>query len=260
PASKPLRFAHDLTVPPVIYLIEPEENPQGNQPGLEDTPVDPPQFLAPAPTFLRSTPHLPAVVTETPSAVLHSQAPSIFRTAPQALLVPPVVAAPATQPPSVTSIPVVVTPAVQPTPLPAQVMVPAVQPPPILRSCAPVVPPPVQVQEKDSNTEQNLALRSGRFFHRRYPQTQQSQVDPAEPTEDEEEPVSMYDLLKQLDQTPAKITILDLIRRSRSHQEEMYKFLQRVMVDESLPPERIIGAILTFHNGPLITFSDEELA
>src|SRR5262249_35480668 len=146
------------------------------------------------------------------------------------------------------------------TPLPAQVVVPAVQPPPILRSCAPVIQPPVQVPEKDSNIEQNLALRSGRFFHRRYPQTQQPQANTAEPTEAEEEPTSMYDLLKQLDQTPAKITILDLIRRSRSHQEEMYKFLQRVMVDESLPPERIIGALLTFHNGPLITFSDEELA
>src|SRR5262249_6413532 len=70
----------------------------------------------------------------------------------------------------------------------------------------------------------------------------------------------MCDLLKQLDQTPAKITILDLIRRSKSHQEEMYKFLQKIMVDENLPPERVIGALLTFHNGPFIIFSDEELA
>src|SRR5262249_47050915 len=57
-----------------------------------------------------------------------------------------------------------------------------------------------------------------------------------------------------------KITILDLIRRSRSHQEEMYKFLQKVMVDENLPPEKIVGALLTFHSGPFIIFSDEELA
>src|SRR5262249_37153846 len=148
PASKPMRFAHDLTVPPVIYLIEPEEDQQGNQANLEVAPVDPPQFLAPpAPTFLRSTPHLPAVIAEPPSAVAPSQIPSILRTAPQAPLVPPVVVAPANQPPSATSIPAVVTSAVQPTPLPAQVVVPVVQPPPILRSCTPVVPPSVQVQE-----------------------------------------------------------------------------------------------------------------
>src|SRR5262249_24647310 len=101
---------------------------------------------------------------------------------------------------------------------------------------------------------------SGRFFHRHYPQPSQPQANATEPVEAEVETTSMYDLLKQLDQTPAKITILDLIRRSRSHQEEMYKFLQRIMVDENLPPERIIGALLTFHNGPFITFSDEELA
>src|SRR5262249_5913898 len=131
--------------------------------------------------------------------------------------------------------------------------------PPILRSRTTPVSSPVQEQEGGGNTEQSLALRSGRFFHRRYPQQSQPQASTNEPAEAEEEPISVYDLLKQLDQTPAKISILDLIRRSRSHQEEMYKFLQKVMVDENLPPERIVGTLLTFHNGQLITFSDEEL-
>src|SRR5262249_49576445 len=121
-------------------------------------------------------------------------------------------------------------------------------------------PSSVQEQEGGDNTEQSLALRSGRFFHRRYPQQPQPQANAAESAEAEEEPISVYDLLKQLDQTPANITILDLIRRSRSHQEEMYKFLQKVMVDENLPPERIVGALLTFQSGPFITFYDEELA
>src|SRR5262249_50578941 len=117
-------------------------------------PMDPPQFLAsPAPTFLRSTPHLPVVVAEPPLVVAPPQIPNILRTTPQASLVPPVVATPAAQPPLATPTTAMVTPTVQPTPLPPQVVVLAVQPPLILRSCAPVVPPPVQVQGKDSNTE-----------------------------------------------------------------------------------------------------------
>src|SRR5262249_40418094 len=147
-----------------------------------------------------------------------------LRSVPQAPIVAsmlPVVTTPAVQPSLVTSVPTMVT-STAPSP-------------PILRSRTTSVSSSVQGQEGGDNTEQSLALRSGRFFHRRYPQQPQPQANATEPAEAEEEPISIYDLLKQLDQTPAKITILDLIRRSRSHQKEMYKFLQKVMVDENLP-------------------------
>src|SRR5262249_50734444 len=158
-----------------------------------------------------------------------SQPSTILKSAPRIPVVapaPPVVAVPTVQPSSVTSVPAVVT-STAPSP-------------PILRSRTIPVLSPVQEQEGGGNTEQSLALRSGRFFHRRYPQQPQPQANATEPAEAEEEPGSVYDLLKQLDQTPTKISVLDLIRRSRTHQEEMYKFLQKVMVDEKLPPERIV--------------------
>src|SRR5262249_25443300 len=88
----------------------------------------------------------------------------------------------------------------------------------------------------------------------------QQQPSMAEPVEAEEEATSIYDLLKHLDQTPARISILKLLKRSNTHQNALQKFPQKIMVSEDLPLERIINTLFTFNNGPLITFSDEELA
>jgi len=68
-----------------------------------------------------------------------------------------------------------------------------------------------------------------------------------------------YDLLKHLEQTPAKITVAELIRKSKSHQDVLLKFLQRIRVSEDISPERIVGSLFTFTNGPPIMFPDEEL-
>src|SRR5262249_47521451 len=71
---------------------------------------------------------------------------------------------------------------------------------------------------------------------------------------------SVYDLLKHLDQIPAKITILELIRKSKAHQDIVLDFFRKIFVNENILPERIISTLFSYNNGPLITFSDEELA
>src|SRR5262249_37101056 len=102
----------------------------------------------------------PAIVEPPPvlASSVQSQSPTVLRSATQAptvALVPPVVAVPAVQPSLVTSVPTMVT-STAPSP-------------PILRSRTTSVSSSVQEQEEGNNTEQSLALRSGRFFHRRYP-------------------------------------------------------------------------------------------
>ena len=47
-------------------------------------------------------------------------------------------------------------------------------------------------------------------------------------------PGTQYDILKHLDLTFAKISILELIKRSQTHQDALRAFLQRVMVSEDM--------------------------
>ncbi|MQL80350.1 hypothetical protein Taro_012781 [Colocasia esculenta] len=52
----------------------------------------------------------------------------------------------------------------------------------------------------------------------------------------------------------------ELIRRSPSHQFTLLQFLQKIMVNDDLPPSGVTGAILSLTQGPSISFSDKDLA
>ncbi|MQL89101.1 hypothetical protein Taro_021683, partial [Colocasia esculenta] len=108
------------------------------------------------------------------------------------------------------------------------------------------------------------------MFHRMYPNTsvpmpgQPSQQTNNQKQQDTEEidpaPGTQYDILKHLDQTPAKISILELIKRSQTHQDALRAFLQRVMVSEDMNPDNLPSVLSIVNRGPTITFSDGELA
>src|SRR5262249_17399786 len=112
PASQPTEFAHDLTVPPVIYMVEPESEPQNGRPDFVIPSAVPPQFLARS----NLAAHSPPSVVVPPSAsapFVQSQPSTILKSAPRIPVVasaPPVVAVPTVQPSSVASIPTVVIP------------------------------------------------------------------------------------------------------------------------------------------------------
>src|SRR5262249_50662674 len=150
---------HDLTVPPGIYMVEPESEPQDDRPDFVIPSAVPPQFLARSRPATHSSP--PIVL----ASAVQSQPSKVLRSAPQAspvAPVPPVVAVPTVQPSLAASVPTMVT-STNPSP-------------PILRSRTTPVSSPVQEQEGGGNTEQSLLLRSGRFSHRRYPQQSQPQA------------------------------------------------------------------------------------
>src|SRR5262249_11175693 len=119
PVSQPTKFTHDLTVSPVIYMVEPESEPQDDRSNLVIPYAVPPQFLA------RSRPvvHPSLAIVQSPSVLassVQSQSPTVLRSAPQTLpvaSVPPVVATPAVQPSPVTSIPTMMTSTVPSPPI-----------------------------------------------------------------------------------------------------------------------------------------------
>ncbi|MQL68811.1 hypothetical protein Taro_001101 [Colocasia esculenta] len=135
---------------------------------------------------------------------------------------------------------------------------------------APLLANPSILDTSPSPLHHNLALRSGRMFHRMYPNA--SVAMPGQPIQqtstqqqqdmEEVEPVpgTQYDILKHLDQTPAKISILELIKRSQTHQDALKAFLQRVMVSEDMNPDNLPSVLSIVNKGPTITFSDGELA
>ncbi|MQM00555.1 hypothetical protein Taro_033293, partial [Colocasia esculenta] len=88
---------------------------------------------------------------------------------------------------------------------------------------------------------------------------------PPRPSHDEEDngppPLAgtEYDILQHLDKTPARVSILELIWRSPSHQSTLLQFLQKIMVNDDLPPSGVTNAILCLTQGPSISFSDKDL-
>jgi len=69
-----------------------------------------------------------------------------------------------------------------------------------------------------------------------------------------------YDIIQHLSKIPAKITILDLIRKSPSHRVTLVQLLQGIDVNEDLPPTGLAQAILALNKTPSVIFSDEEWA
>ncbi|MQL77159.1 hypothetical protein Taro_009567 [Colocasia esculenta] len=92
------------------------------------------------------------------------------------------------------------------------------------------------------------------------PQQQQAQ----QPAQDEGviEPLlgTHYDILKHLDHVPAKISILELIKKSKECQEALRDFLQKVVVNEDMLADKLPSALAMVTRGPAITFAESELA
>src|SRR5262249_41816119 len=71
PVSKSMRFPHDLTVPPIIYMLEPEPKPQTYQ--SDHVLVSAvPQILAPPPCNILGPPLQPSMAATTSPPVLIS--------------------------------------------------------------------------------------------------------------------------------------------------------------------------------------------
>ncbi|MQL78799.1 hypothetical protein Taro_011245 [Colocasia esculenta] len=73
-------------------------------------------------------------------------------------------------------------------------------------------------------------------------------------------PGTHYDILKHLDHVPAKISILELIKKSKEHQEALRNFLQKVVVNEDMLADKLPSALAMVTRGPAITFVESELA
>src|SRR5262249_5865822 len=69
-----------------------------------------------------------------------------------------------------------------------------------------------------------------------------------------------YDIIQHMAKIPAQITLRELLRRSPSHQEAMFKFLQKVNVSEDLSPASLVQAIMNLHVAPFIVFYNGEWA
>ncbi|MQM21115.1 hypothetical protein Taro_054149 [Colocasia esculenta] len=72
-------------------------------------------------------------------------------------------------------------------------------------------------------------------------------------------PGTHYDILKHLDHVPAKISILELIKKSNEHQEALRNFLQKVVVNEDMLADKLPSALAMVTRGPAITFAENEL-
>ena len=110
-----------------------------------------------------------------------------------------------------------------------------------------------------------MVLRSGRTFNRK----PLPSIPPIWPTIFLPDPnpllnnpnqSSLYDILQHMDRTPAWISILELIKRSKFHQEVLSQFLQKVMVLENLPAKQISSVLMSLSLTPTISFYEHELA
>ena len=63
-----------------------------------------------------------------------------------------------------------------------------------------------------------------------------------------------------MDRTPAWILILELIKKSKSHQEVLSQFLQKVMVLDNIPAEQISSVLMSASPTPTISFHEHKLA
>ena len=57
-----------------------------------------------------------------------------------------------------------------------------------------------------------------------------------------------------------RISILELIKKSKSHQEVLSQFLQKVMVLENIPAEQISSVLMSLSPTSTISFHEHELA
>ncbi|MQL97690.1 hypothetical protein Taro_030386 [Colocasia esculenta] len=159
--------------------------------------------------------------------------------------------------------------------------------PPIISPPSPIILPPPGPDQPSAATLSSsrqpptnpTTLRSGRVFRRPYPpistttttsinpqqvlqppQQQQAQQQAQDEGLIEPLPGTHYDILKHLDHVPAKISILELIKKSKEHQEALRNFLQKVVVNEDMMADKLPSALAMVTRGPAITFAESELA
>ncbi|MQL68985.1 hypothetical protein Taro_001269, partial [Colocasia esculenta] len=158
--------------------------------------------------------------------------------------------------------------------------------PPIIPAPSPIILPPPGPDQPSAATLSSArqpptnptTLRSGRVFRRPYPpisttttstnpqqvlqppQQQQAQQQAQDEGLIEPLPGTHYDILKHLDHVPAKISILELIKKSKEHQEALRNFLQKVVVNEDMMADKLPSALAMVTRGPAITFAESELA
>ncbi|MQL90038.1 hypothetical protein Taro_022619 [Colocasia esculenta] len=151
-------------------------------------------------------------------------------------------------PVSSASAPVVSSPIILPFAPPVSIPLP-----PIIPTPSPIILPPPGPDQPSAATLSSArqppinptTLRSGRVFHRPYqpisttttstnpqqvlqpPPQQQAQQQTQDEGLIEPLPGTHYDILKHLDHVPAKISILELIKKSKEHQEALRNFLQK---------------------------------
>ena len=111
---------------------------------------------------------------------------------------------------------------------------------------------------------QNMVLRSGRTFNRE----PLPPIPPIQPTVFPPDPNSLlnnpdqsssYDILQHINRTPAQISILELIKKSRSHQEVLSQFFQKVTILENLAAKQISSVLMSLSPTPIISFYEHEL-
>ena len=63
-----------------------------------------------------------------------------------------------------------------------------------------------------------------------------------------------------MDRSSVRISILELIKKSKSHQEVLSQFLQKVIVLDNIPTGQISSVLMTVSPTPTISFHEHELA
>ena len=71
---------------------------------------------------------------------------------------------------------------------------------------------------------------------------------------------SSYDILQHIYRMSVRVSILELIKKSKSHQEVLSQFLQKVMVLDNLPVEQISSVLMSLSSTLTISFHEHELA
>ncbi|MQL86317.1 hypothetical protein Taro_018857, partial [Colocasia esculenta] len=135
--------------------------------------------------------------------------------------------------------------------------------PPIIPAPSPIILPPPGPDQPSAATLSSArqpptnptTLRSGRS-----PQQQQAQQQAQDEGLIEPLPGTHYNILKHLDHVPAKISILELIKKFKEHQEALRNFLQSVVVNEDMMADKLPSALAMVTRRPAITFTESELA
>src|SRR5262249_50107518 len=122
------------------------------------------------------------------------------------------------------------------------------------------VPLPGTTQQEQEEA-MNIALRN-RVIPRAVPQP--SSEEPSQDTSVVPNAQGEYDVIQHLSKIPAKVTVKELIEKSPSHWQAIFKFLQSIKVSADLPADNLTQAVLSLNltksKTPSLVFSDEEWA